>query len=62
MSNQIKLNRLQNLRNLVSEGGFTEQEAKTYTITDTDGRRVSLSDPDALEVIDRRIAAEQAKA
>lgn len=59
MAESGKLRRLREIRAAVAADKLTDTEKKSAVITDVDGRQVRLSDPDALEVIDRRIAAEE---
>lgn len=60
MAESPKLRRLRDIRQSLVDDKLTNIEKKRSLIADTDGRQVRLSDPDALEVIDRRIAAEEA--
>jgi hypothetical protein len=57
-----KLKRLREIRQNLAAGKFQNKELKTMNVSDTDGRNVRLTEPDALEVLDRRIAAEEAEA
>lgn len=59
MAESPKLKRLREVRQLLVNGKFKPKELKTMTVTDTDGRNVALSEPDAVEVLDRRIAAQE---
>lgn len=59
MPDTPKLHRLRDIRQALVDDKLSDVEKKRAVITDTDGRQVRLSDPDALAVIDRRIAAEE---
>lgn len=59
MTESQKLKRLRELRQLVVNGRFKPDQLRVMTVADTDGRNVRLDEPDAVEVLDRRIAAEQ---
>lgn len=59
MAESPKLKRLREVRQLLLNGRFKEKDRQAMTVADTDGRNVRLSDPDAIEVLDRRIAAEE---
>lgn len=61
MTESPKLKRLKELRQLLASGKFKPKELKTMTVADTDGRNVSLNEPDALDVLDRRIAEQEAQ-
>lgn len=52
-----KQKRLEALRELIKAGRLTEREHGRQFIEDTDGRHVSLMSAEALEAIERRIAA-----
>jgi hypothetical protein len=56
-----KLKRLRELRQLLASGKFQAKELKSMTVADTDGRNVRLTEPDALDVLDRRIAEQEAQ-
>lgn len=60
MADAAKLKRLQDLRYKLSVGKFKADELATLTIEDVDGSTMRMSDDQALAVLDRRIAAEQA--
>lgn len=60
MAETPKLKRLREVRQLLVNGRFTKKDRQIMTIADTDGRNVRLSDPDAVEALDRRIAEEEA--
>lgn len=62
MPTEPKLRRLREMRTLLVAGKLTDTQRKQLRIADTDGRIVRLWDEDALEVIDRRIAAEESNA
>ena len=61
MAETNKLKRLRELRHLLVNGKFRTKELKTMTVSDTDGRNVCLTESDAPDVLDRRIAAEEAQ-
>jgi hypothetical protein len=62
MTENTKLARLREIRDALADGRIKPDDAKRQFVTDTDGRTVRLSAPDAMAVLDRRIAAEEAKA
>ncbi|HEX7891458.1 MAG TPA: hypothetical protein VF522_19055 [Ramlibacter sp.] len=62
MPDSSKLQRLVEIREAMGNGSIRPEQAKRQFINDIDGRLVGLSAPDAVAVLDRRIAAEQAKA
>lgn len=53
-----KLDYLQKLRFKLATGQIQPRDMEGIRVQDTDGRDVALADPDALAVLDRRIAAE----
>lgn len=59
MTESTKLQRLREIREALAAGQM--KNAQREFIADTDGRTVRLSATDAMAVLDRRIAAEEAK-
>lgn len=59
MPDAKKLKRLREMRETLAAEKYSEKDLKTLRVSDTDGRVVRLGDDDALDVIDRRIAAEE---
>lgn len=59
MAESTKLQRLREIRAAIESNRYTRQELKKFTVRDTDGRDVTMDASDALEVLDRRIAAEE---
>lgn len=62
MADSITLRRLKEIRLLIVRNKLTDDERKRLRITDVDGNLVRLDGPDAKEVLDRLIAAEEAPA
>lgn len=54
-----KLRSLQDMRERLTAGSYSELERKELHVADTDGTMVRMGDDNALAVIDRRIAAQQ---
>lgn len=61
MTESTKLQRLREMHAKLTAGKYTKPELLLFCVADTDGAMVRLNNPDALEVLDRRIAAEEAK-
>jgi hypothetical protein len=62
MPDSTKLKTLRDLQFKLQTGQIRPQDMDGIHIADTDGRQVALSDPDAADVLGRRIAAEEAAA
>lgn len=57
-----KLRRLREMRDAIAAGKLADADLRALRLNDTDGTLVRLDDENALAVIDRRIAAEEADA
>lgn len=60
MADSHKLRSLREMRDNLIARRYSDNQLRELRVADTDGRIVRLADDDALQVIERRIAAEEA--